>query len=402
MRRVVACAVVVGGSLIVASARSQVAVLTATVEPGALRLTDASGAHVSRLAPGTYTIAVEDRSPIHNVHLEGPGVSRHSGLTFEGSTAWTVDLRDGVYTVVSDPQADSLALTVVVGSPPEPRLVARVTDSEIALELADGTDVEQLEPGTYAVRVDDRSRLESFRLLGPGVEQHTQRHVPFSTTWLVTLTDGVYHFFSDRRPAGLRGSFRVGSPPLSGSPRTLRAITGPDFAIALVGEDSAPVARLARGSYRILVDDRSADHNFRLNGPGVNVATTLAEVRMRELTVRLTGGTYSFLCDPHTQTMLATFTVPRAPAQRLAAIVAANGRVALRGPAGGPVRALRAGNYVMAISDRSRDVGFRLVGPGVRRATGATFRGTATWRLRLTRGTYRYGGSRLDRALRVR
>jgi len=401
MRRVVACAVVVGGSLIVASARSQVAALEATVEPGAIRLTDASGAAVSRLAPGTYTIAVTDRSPIHNVHLEGPGVSRHTGLAFEGSTTWSVELRDGVYTVVSDPQADSLALSVVVGSPPEPRLVARVTDSEIALELADGTDVQQLEPGTYAIRVDDRSRSESFRLLGPGVEQHTQRHIPVSTTWLVTLSDGVYHFFSDRRPAALRGSFRVGSPPTSQPGRTLRGITGPDFAIALVGEDSSPFARLERGTYTIQVDDRSVDHNFRLTGPGVNVATTLAEVGARSFTVRLTGGTYSLLCDPHIQTMLATFTVPRGPVQRLVATLAANGRAALRGP-GGPVRALSVGEYAVVVTDRSSAAGFRLVGPGVRRATGATFRGQVTWRVRLVRGTYRYGGARADRLVRVR
>ena len=88
MRRVMACAVVLSGSLIVASARSQVASLQAVVEPGGLRLADASGAPVSRLAPGPYTIGVEDRSPVHNVHLEGPGVSQHTGLAFEGAWVW--------------------------------------------------------------------------------------------------------------------------------------------------------------------------------------------------------------------------------------------------------------------------------------------------------------------------
>jgi hypothetical protein len=328
-------------------------------------------------------------------------VSQHSGLTFQGTTTWTIDLREGVYTIVSDPQADTLALTVVVGSPPEPRLLARVTDSEIALELADGSDVTQLEPGTYAIRVDDRSRSESFRLLGPGVEQHTQRHVPFTTTWLVNLTDGVYQYFSDRQPAVLRGSFRVGSPPPSGPSRTLRAITGSDFAIALVGDDFAPIARLERGTYTIHVDDRSADHNFRLTGPGVNASTTLAETGARDLTVNLTGGTYTFFCDPHTLTMLASFTVPRAPVVRLAASVAPNGRAALRGP-GGPVHTLPPGDYPVAVTDRSPATGFRLVGPGVRRATGAAFRGRVTWRVRLARGTYRYGSRALTGAIRVR
>ena len=404
MRRFVVCAVVLAGSLVVASARSQVTALTATVDAGGIRLADSAGGPATALAPGTYTIAVDDRSPIHNLHLEGPGVSRDSGLAFEGTTTWTVELRDGVYTLVSDPQADTLVLRVVVGSPPEPRLFARVTDSEIAVELADGTDVQQLDPGTYAIRVDDRSRNESFRLVGPGVEQHTQRHVPFETTWVVTLTNGAYHFFSDRRSGGLRGSFRVGTPTAGGTDPTLRAITGSDFAVALVGADFAPVRRLEAGTYTIRVEDRSPDHNFRVTGPGVNASTTLAGVGSREVTVRLTGGTYSFFCDPHTLTMLGEFNVPRAPAavRRLSATLTAGGRAALRQPGGAPVGTLPAGRYAITVSDRSPRSGFSLTGPGVRRATIARFRGTVTWRVRLVRGTYRYGAGSPLRTFRVR
>jgi hypothetical protein len=404
VRGVAALLLLVAAVSLPASARSQTASLVASVGPESLRFTDAGGAPVTRLAPGTYAVSVEDRSPIHNVHLEGPGVTQNSGLAFEGTTAWTVELRDGVYSVVSDPQADTLALSFVVGSPPEPRLFARVTDSEIALERADGTDVQQLDPGTYAIRVDDRSRTESFRLIGPGVEQHTQRHVPFATTWLVPFTDGVYHFFSDRRPIALHGSVRVGSPAPVEPTRTLRAITGSDFAIALVDAVSAPVERLEPGTYTIRVDDRSPDHNFRLTGPGANVSTALAEVGSRELTVRLTGGTYSFLCDPHTQTMLGEFRVPRSqPAvRRLVATLTAEGRALLRGPTGAPVRTLAAGEYAVVVRDRSSASGFRLTGPGVSRATAARFRGTVTWRLRLVRGTYRFGAGRVVQRFRVR
>jgi hypothetical protein len=42
------------------------------------------------------------------------------------------------------------------------------------------------------------------------------------------------------------------------------------------------------------------------------------------------------------------------------------------------------------------------MGPGVRRATSARFRGTATWRVRLVRGTYRYGAGRAVLSFRVR
>jgi hypothetical protein len=391
-------------ALTAGSARSQVATLTASVDEGSLRLTDAAGAPVDRLAPGTYTVAVDDRSGVHNVHVEGPGVSRDSGLSFVGRVTWTIDVRDGVYTVVSDPQADTLALTVIAGTPLAPRLLARVTDSEIALLLADGTPAQQLEPGSYAIRVDDRSRSESFRLVGPGVEQHTQRHVPFTTTWLVTLSDGVYHYFSDRSTETLRGSVRVGSGTVPPPGRTLAGYTGSDFAIALVGSDSAPVRRLEPGAYTIRVHDRSPDHNFRLAGPGVNVATTLEGLGERDFSVRLTGGTYRFLCDPHTLTMLGTFVVPRptAAVRRVEGTLASDGTAALRRPGGAVVRTLPAGRYEVVVRDRSTRSGVHLAGPGVRRATGPAFRGTVRWRVRLVRGTYRYGAATALRTLRVR
>src|SRR5437762_6019804 len=39
-----------------------------------ISLRDASGNAVTQLAPGTYDIAVSDRSEEHNFHLKGPGV----------------------------------------------------------------------------------------------------------------------------------------------------------------------------------------------------------------------------------------------------------------------------------------------------------------------------------------
>lgn len=362
-------------------------VLRATVGPEGLTLVDEHGAAVTRLAPGLVTIAVDDRSRIYNVHLEGGGVSRDSGLTFTGSVTWPLELAEGYVSVVSDPQADDLHLELVVGSPPAPSLTASVTESAIALRDGSGAPVERLAPGTYAIAVDDASTLESFRLVGPDVERHTQRHVAFRTTWLVRLSDGVYHFFSDRRPAALRGSVTVGAGGAAGPRQTLRAVTGSDFAIALVGADGAPLSELPAGEYTIDVEDRSSDHNFHLQGPAVNVTTTLEETGRKTLSVRLTGGRYSFFCDPHTQTMFAEFTVPTTAARptRLVATLARDGRVTL------PARSLRPGLYELVVRDRSPSAGFVLRGPGVRRATAARFVGTVTWRVRLVAGTYRYG-----------
>src|SRR5207302_6028701 len=57
-------------------ARTAQNTLNGTVGPGfTIRLTDESGALVSHLDPGTYTINVKDQADIHNFDLHGPGVS---------------------------------------------------------------------------------------------------------------------------------------------------------------------------------------------------------------------------------------------------------------------------------------------------------------------------------------
>jgi hypothetical protein len=76
--------------------------LTATVGPNLLTLTGPAGQPMTSVGPGTYVITVEDRSQIHNFHLEGPGVELTTSLEFTGTTSWTVNLRDGVYTYSSD------------------------------------------------------------------------------------------------------------------------------------------------------------------------------------------------------------------------------------------------------------------------------------------------------------
>jgi hypothetical protein len=50
-----------------------------------ITLNDASGKKVSRLAPGTYTVVVQDRSTLHNFHLasnEDPTVDFRTDLDF--------------------------------------------------------------------------------------------------------------------------------------------------------------------------------------------------------------------------------------------------------------------------------------------------------------------------------
>ncbi len=369
--------------------------LHAVVGEGLLLLEDSVGKRVTALQPGLHEIRVDDRSPIHNVHLEGPGVSRDSGLRFTGSTIWSVSLRVGVHSLVSDPQADELEHFFVVGSPPAPTLFASVTDSAITITGADGEAVSQLAPGDYAIRVRDGTPGESFRLLGPGVEEHTQRHTSREETWHVTLTDGVYRYFSDRSAKTLRGSFRVGAGTAPEPGTTLHAVTGSDFAISLVDDAFAPVTRLPEGAYTVVVDDLSPDHNFRLSGPGGEVGTEIEEQGRRTLSVRLTDGDYAFFCTPHTLTMLRTFDVV-GQLQRLVATLTSGGKVSLTIPTARPGRA------EITVRDRSQRLGLRLSGPGVQRSTGRRFTGSATWSVRLAAGTYRFTAGRQAKTLLVR
>jgi hypothetical protein len=54
------------------------------------------------------------------------------------------------------------------------------------------------------------------------------------------------------------------------------------------------------------------------------------------------------------------------------------------------VKKLKAGTYIVKISDKSGIHNFHLKGPGVDKKTGVGFQGAVTWRLKLKKGTYKY------------
>ena len=57
---------------------------------------------------------------------------------------------------------------------------------------------------------------------------------------------------------------------------------------------------------------------------------------------------------------------------------------------GTSAQTLHAGTYAVAVVDRSATRYFRLRGPQVRKATSASFSGTAHWHLKLTSGQYHF------------
>ena len=143
----------------------------------------------------------------------------------------------------------------------------------------------------------------------------------------------------------------------------------------------------------------------------VDFRTELAFVGEQSFTVTLQSGTeYAYACEPHWQTMNghlstnapATPPPPTPPTAPKPKVVRAG--VTAGGTAYVSARSLRAGRYRLVVRDVSKRHNFHLTGRGFNRRTGMSFRGTATWALRLSRGTYRYGSDPepLEGRLRIR
>ena len=83
-------------------------VLTGSVGEGdafVITLKDSTGAPVTSLKAGTYTVKVKDASKIHDFHLSGPGVDQKTTVPEVTEVTWTVTLQAGTYTYKCDPHA---------------------------------------------------------------------------------------------------------------------------------------------------------------------------------------------------------------------------------------------------------------------------------------------------------
>jgi plastocyanin len=201
-----------------------------------------------------------------------------------------------------------------------PKLLGRVGPGfSIALQDASGAGVTNLAPGTYDVEVSDQSGEHSFHLQGPGVDQTTTAAETGTTTWVVTFQVGTYVFLCNEHASTMRGRFTVGAtppppppPPLGTgaiSSRTKLALrVGPGFTITLKTAAGKNFKSMRRGTYRIVVNDRSRFHNAHLIGPGaVDKKTGVAFVGRAAWRVKLAKrGTLRFLCDPHRRQMRGT------------------------------------------------------------------------------------------------
>ncbi len=185
-----------------------------------ITLVDATGARVTHLDPGTYTLLVHDRSSIHDFHLTGPGVDVATDVDFTGDETFTVTFSDGAYRYVCDPHSTVMRGTFTVGTAPQPPaptdLSGRVGPGKtISLRAADGSKLAAPTPGAFVVHVRDRSRTDDFHLAGPGVNRATGVGFRGSATWKVTLRAGRYTYRSDRHKR-LHGGFTVSASSAPG------------------------------------------------------------------------------------------------------------------------------------------------------------------------------------------
>ncbi len=203
--------------LLPSAARADNPVLTGDVGLGdafTITLTDASGAAVTHLDPGTYTLVVHDHSDLHNFHLFGPGVDVGTDVAGTGDSTFTITLVDGTYTFVCDAHATRMKGSFTVGTPPPPpppttapaaaKLSASVgPGARIAVRGATG-----LSAGRAVITVKDASKTDNFHLIGPGVNRATGVAFRGTVTWTVTLKPGRYTFRSDPHTK-LHGAFTV-------------------------------------------------------------------------------------------------------------------------------------------------------------------------------------------------
>ena len=182
----------------------------------------------------------------------------------------------------------------------------------------------------------------------------------------------------------------------------LTGTVGPGFTIELRDAKGQPVTHLDPGAVEIEVSDRSEEHDFHLEGPGVDVTTGIETTGDSTFAVTLGDGRYSFFCDVHPTRMRGTFDVgnvaappPQPPAptpsaavgSRLALTVGPGAKISLKTSAGKTVTLLRPGAYTIVARDRSAAHNARIRGAGAARATGVGFVGTKTWKVVLRKGT---------------
>jgi hypothetical protein len=182
-------------------------------ETPVISLTDSTGAKITHLDTGAYTITVHDFATTHNFHLLGPGVDKGTGVETTADQTWDVVIVNGTYRYFCDIHTTSMrgsfTAGLVTNPPPPKKLVAQVGPKRtISLKTASGARVKQLTAGRYSIKVKDLTKADNFHLVAPGANRRTAVKSRSTATWNVTLRAGNGTFRSDAHKR-LRRSFKV-------------------------------------------------------------------------------------------------------------------------------------------------------------------------------------------------
>jgi hypothetical protein len=178
-----------------------------------ISLTDSTGAKVTHLDPGAYTITVHDYATVHSFHLIGPGVDQATEVETTANTTWNVTVTDGTYRYFCDFHPTTLRGSFTAGTvvtpPPVKKLVAQVgPKGTISVKTAAGARVKRLTAGKYKLTVKDLTKADNFHLIAAGVNRKTGVKFRGTTTWTVSFRIGAVKYRSDAHKA-LHGTFTV-------------------------------------------------------------------------------------------------------------------------------------------------------------------------------------------------
>ena len=73
-----------------------------------------------------------------------------------------------------------------------------------------GKDVKTIKAGTYKIKIEDKSAIHNFHLIGKGVNKSTTVSFTGEKTWTIKLSPGKYTYQCDiHATQGMKGTFRV-------------------------------------------------------------------------------------------------------------------------------------------------------------------------------------------------
>lgn len=176
--------------------------LVGTVGPGfGISLKDSSGAAVTHLDAGTYTLLVHDLSEEHDFHLSGPGVDVSTDVAFTGDKTFTITVTNGTYTFICDVHSATMHGLFTGGSTPPPTTTPSPPAAKpLALRVGPGRSLtvpKQLAAGRYAISARDLTAADNLHLKGAGVDRKTGVAFKGTVHWTVTLKSGTYRVSSD-------------------------------------------------------------------------------------------------------------------------------------------------------------------------------------------------------------